>query len=128
MTSANTITSGSSGLTTPSPSPSPSPTTLTLNIQPQGSSAYQLSGTLMTNTGSPVAGGTITFTVTNAGGEGIPIAIPSQVTDGFGGYSFEFISLPRDGFVTAHYAGAAPSPANAASDSESTFIPPPDGN
>ncbi len=125
MTSSNTITSGSSGSTTASPSTSPSstPTTLTLAVIPLEEDAlYIIDGTLTTDTGSPIAGATITFTVTDGAGHQIPITIPSQVTNGIGRYDFQFVNQLAGDSVTAHYAGTAPSAGNAASNSPSTVV------
>ena len=119
-TSSNIISSGSSGLT--SPSPTPTPTALTLALQPDSgclndtpNGVCTATGFLRTNTG-PVARANITFTGTAqlVGGGSIPIAnfIPSVLTDRDGNYA---VAVPSGDVkpgelqsfsITAHYAGS----------------------
>src|SRR5215469_16357689 len=117
LTSSNTVTSGSSGLTSPPPSTSPTPTTLTLVVAP-ASSGNNLMGTLKTNTGSGIAGATITFTQQNDGGQSRPLTTtPSPVeTDTNGNYhAFPTVPLESGDTITAHYAGAPPVAASSGS-------------
>src|SRR5215469_5725158 len=112
LRSSNTVTSGSSGLTSPPPSTAPTPTTLTLSVSPTG--ALELFGTLKTDTGSPIAGAAITFTDDHG------FSISPAVTDANGNY----LTMPggiEGSTVTAHYAGA-PEPL-AFSDSAPVNIP-----
>lgn len=140
QTSSNTVSSGSSGLTTPSPSPSPTPTTLTLSVSVIPPSpgnpvpGVDLSGSLTTTAGSPVAGATITFTGTMPG-VNQTIGLPPATTLDDGSYDVTFVPAavaPGDQ-VTAHYAGGPgtperteiipATPGTAASDSPSQFVP-----
>ena len=79
--SSNTISSGCSGLITPTPtnvkSPSPTPTILTLGLGPADdyTASCELTGTLETNTHSPVAGATITFTGTGQTLDGTTLSL-----------------------------------------------------
>jgi len=125
QTSSNTITFGSSGLTTPSPSPSPTPTSLVLFSAALSPSACleegaTLCGFLETNTHSPVAGANITFTGFNPDtGKTYPIyfgvsTFPKDVVTSNGGYYQVQLSEQeiRDvigsfNTITAHYAGSA---------------------
>ena len=122
QTSSNTISSGSSGLTSPPPSTSPTPTTLSLFITPGQPDVLQ--GTLETGTG-PVVGATITFTTVTPDGRTIPLTTsPSTVvTDKIGNYNTDAQgSLETGSTVTAHYAGAPAVNAIAAS-SGSSVVP-----
>jgi hypothetical protein len=120
VTSSNTITSGSSGLTTPSPSPTPTSLLLLGGFDCLGDQVVGLDGSLETNTHSPVAGATITFTGFNRdAGQTIPIhlafpAFPMDVvTNSDGCYQVQLTSqdsqLLGTSFsnITAHYAGSA---------------------
>jgi hypothetical protein len=127
LSSSNTVTSGSSGLTSPPPS---TPSVLTLFIVPATGAPPgldEISGSLRA-AGSPVAGATITFTVTNPGGTTSPLNLGSVVTDLNGNYGPIPVNTtspdtPISGSqVTAHYAGAPPVNAIAAS-SASSFAP-----
>jgi len=105
LTSSNTITSGSSGLT----SPPPTPTTLTLVYVPVNNI---LTGTLtFTDTGSGIARATITFTQQNDGAPAAPVE-----TDINGNYNaFPSVPLKSGDTITAHYAGAPPVAASSGS-------------
>ena len=116
--------SGSSGLTTSSPTP----TILTLSVAPSNREFCTLSGTLKTDTGSPVGAATITFTGFSLSERPVTINEKAE-TNGAGAYSTA-TSTPRGVFcvllesITAHYAGAAAIPANAASKSGAIPVPP----
>jgi hypothetical protein len=108
QTSLNTVSSGSSGLT--SPSPAPAPTTLTLSVF--GITPIQFSGTLTTdspNIGPRVVGATITFTQIMPGDpHTYPVTTdPSQVqTDANGNYFVnDALDVALSANITAHYAG-----------------------
>jgi hypothetical protein len=111
LSSSNTVTSGSSGLTSPSPStPTPTPTTLTLSVGPPQppSQEGELQGTLDSATG-PVVGATITFTSQFPGSESMPITTPVPVvTDTRGNYGVAVQDLAEfiGSIITAHYSGA----------------------
>jgi hypothetical protein len=120
VTSSNTISSGSSGLTTPPPSPTPTSLLLLGGTDCLGDQVTGLDGFLRTNTESPVAGATITFTGFNRdAGQTIPIhlafpAFPMDVvTNAAGCYQVQLTSqdsqLLGTSFsnITAHYAGSA---------------------
>jgi hypothetical protein len=126
LSSSNTVT-GSSGLTSPAPS---TPSVLTLFIVPAMGAppgVDEISGSLRA-AGSPVAGATITFTVTNPGGTTSPLNLGDVVTNLNGNYGPIVVNTlspdtPISGSqVTAHYAGAPPVNAIAAS-SASSFVP-----
>jgi hypothetical protein len=113
LSSSNTVTSGSSGLTSPPPSTAPTPTTLTVSamflIPNDPNSPIELQGTLRTDTG-PVAGATITFTAAALDGNTIPITTETPAeTDNDGNYQTEVASPPSaqlvGATVTAHYTG-----------------------
>jgi len=129
LTSSNTITFGSSGSTTPSPSPTP--TSLTLEGQHEGGND-ELVGSLETNTGSRVAGATITFTgVDSITRQDIPISEiigPIDTTTASNGFYQVVLSANMSQeltqnflTITAHYAGST---AFAASDSINILPPP----
>jgi len=122
-TSSNTISSGSSGLTTPSPSPTPTSLILfAAALTPNACLAQGnvLCGHLDTNTYSPVAGANITFTGFNVDqGKTIPIwegvrTFPMDVATNNAGYyqvqlSGQEVAELMSSFntITAHYAGSA---------------------
>jgi hypothetical protein len=116
--SSNTVTSGSSGLT--SPSPTPTPTTLTVEILPN----QPITGTLRTDTGSAVVGATITFAQVDFEGHTTPVTTTGPVvTNNRGDYqAFPTVMLTEGNNLTANYAGAPPVNALAAS-SGSNIIP-----
>jgi hypothetical protein len=118
LSSSNTVSSGSSGLT--SPSPTPTPTTLTVEVIPN----EPITGTLRTDTGSAVVGATITFTQVDPIGNTTPVATNGPVvTNNNGNYqAFPTVMLNTGFNITAHYAGAPPVNALAAS-SASNIIP-----
>ena len=120
QSSSNTITFGSSGLTTPSPSLTPTSLTLIGGFDCLGDEVTGLDGSLETNTHSPVAGATITFTGFNIdAGQTIPIHLAistfpmDAVTNGDGCYQVQLsgqtAGLLESSFsnITAHYAGSA---------------------
>jgi hypothetical protein len=120
QSSSNTITFGSSGLTTPSPSPTPTSLTLIGGFDCLGDEVTGLDGYLETNTHSPVAGATITFTGFNLdAGQTIPIHVAistfpmDAVTNADGCYQVQLsgqtAELLESSFsnITAHYAGSA---------------------
>jgi hypothetical protein len=75
-------------------------------------------GTLKTDTGSGIAGATITFTQQNDGGQPHPLTTtPSPVeTDTNGNYhAFPTVPLESGDTITAHYAGAPPVAASSGS-------------
>jgi hypothetical protein len=129
VTSSNAITSGSSGLTTPSPSPSPTPTVLTLSIL-----GGVMSGTLRTDTGSRIPAATITFTgqlglsnmsiplTENGKSDGTPVTARTDINGNYQTFVFAYDRMVLLEFspITAHYAGAAASAGFAASNSQST--------
>jgi hypothetical protein len=130
LSSSNTVTSGSSGLTSPSPTPTPTPTPTTLTLivgRALPSSDLRFSGALETDAG-PVVGATITFTRLPSGGVH-PTPIDTEgpvVTDINGKYQVTLSSdtsmmLPGM-IITANYAGAPPVNALAAS-AASTEVP-----
>jgi hypothetical protein len=125
LSSSNTVTSGSSGATSPPPSTAPTPTTLTFAFLPP----FGFLGTLKTDTG-PVADATITFT-TVIDGQTTPITTsPSTVvTDSNGHYQAHptgpgpFLAEPTT--VTARFAGAPAITRNALAASSASGMPPP---
>ena len=115
LTSSNTVNSGSSGSTSPPPSTSATPTTLTLVVAPASCCGNNLMGTLKTDTGSGIAGATITFTQQ---GQSSPLTttVSPVETDIFGNYhAFPTVSLESGDTITAHYAGAPPVAASSGS-------------
>jgi len=110
LSSSNTVTSGSSGFTSPPPSTAPTPTTLTLVVAP-ASGGNNLMGTLKTDTGSGIAGTTITFTQQNDGAPAAPVETGIN-----GNYNaIPTVPLESGDTITAHYAGAPPVAASSGS-------------
>ena len=123
VTSSNTISSGSSGLTTPSPSPTPTSLVLFAAGLTPGACLGEgatLCGFLETKTHSPVAGANITFTGFNPDtGKTFPIyfgvsTFPKDVVTSNGGYYQVQLSeqeirnvIGSFNTITAHYAGSA---------------------
>jgi hypothetical protein len=103
--SSNTVTSGSSGLTSPPPSTAPTPTALTVSVtislppgqSPTPSTPILISGQLRTATG-PVAGATITLTAARLH--------TTAETDDSGAYqAVTTYGTVQDSTITANYAG-----------------------
>ena len=126
-TASNTVTSWSSGLTSPPPSTSPTPTTLTLQIG-GAEGLISLRGSLKTETG-PIVGATITF-ITTEGHHNPPTVVfvgtrPPTVVTGNDGSYFAIAGNHNTGgtIITAHYVGAPPPNALAASNSAPVTVP-----